>query len=178
MSHTARVSDLHNRPEAAANYATLRQLVDVVERIDDETFVRADTAFTDSSIGKHVRHILDFYRCFFLGLEGAHVDYDDRTRDTAIETRRASAIEAACLAGENLLALDPAIDRELMVSSMTDVGVPATPCRSSIARELVFLQSHAIHHLAMAVLMMNRFGFPTEPEWGLAPSTQDYLARD
>ena len=46
--------------------------------------------FTDdskgsSSIGAHVRHILDRFHCFFAGVAGASIDYDVRKRDSEIE---------------------------------------------------------------------------------------------
>ena len=39
-----------------------------------------------SSIGKHIRHIIDHYTCFFKNLVHAYVNYDDRPRTITVET--------------------------------------------------------------------------------------------
>ena len=45
-----------------------------------------------SSIGKHIRHIIDHYTCFFRNLAHAYVNYDDRSRTITVETK----IHRAC----------------------------------------------------------------------------------
>ena len=46
-----------------------------------------------SSIGRHVRHVLDHYIAFQSGLESGEVDYDMRSRDSAVEKDSALAQE-------------------------------------------------------------------------------------
>jgi len=45
------------------------------------------------------------------------------------------------------------------------------PVESSIQRELLFLQSHTIHHMALIQLLCERLGFTTDPEFAFSPST-------
>ena len=40
----------------------------------------------NSSIGAHVRHIVDRYQCVLNGLAVGCIDYDDRKRGTSVET--------------------------------------------------------------------------------------------
>lgn len=161
-------------PEIAANYATLQQLAEVIGRVSDEEFVEVDDAFPNSSIGKHLRHICDFYRCYLTGTSSGRIDYDKRDRSQEIECRRLTALETVNALAREIEATAADLSAPVSVLAISEVGAPAEPCASTLRRELVFLQGHAIHHLAMIVMIMTRLGIETEPEWGVAPSTRDW----
>src|ERR1051325_2547202 len=70
------------------NIRWLEQALRLLDRIDDVTYAA-------SRAGAHLRHVLDFYRCFLDGLESSHIDYDARRREQAIECRCDAAGAAA-----------------------------------------------------------------------------------
>ena len=44
-----------------------------------------DSHLNNESIGRHVRHIIDFYLCFINGIGANHMNYDLRDRNPKIE---------------------------------------------------------------------------------------------
>jgi hypothetical protein len=53
--------------------------------MDTAQYTQPLTVFSGSSVGQHVRHTVEFFQCFILGLENGVVDYDARKRDFLIE---------------------------------------------------------------------------------------------
>ena len=71
------------------NIATLRSSSAIFDDLSDDQYNQVITPYFSASIGKHFRHILDHYFCFLVGLKKGHIHYDQRQRDTAVETQRA-----------------------------------------------------------------------------------------
>ncbi|MEZ5398428.1 MAG: hypothetical protein R2729_02095 [Bryobacteraceae bacterium] len=124
------------------------------------------------TIGGQIRHIVEFYECFFEGLAGRCVDYDARRRDPSIEKSRLTArgrIAALRVRLEEV----PRIDMEILVraedSAMNEF--PDPPLRSSAGRELQSLASHTVHHFAVIALLLRSLGIQTRDGFGVAPST-------
>jgi len=120
-------------------------------------------------IGPQVRHVLDFYECFFRGVDCGEIDYDARSRSRVVESSRMAAIHAIQSIVERLEAL-----------AVADLG-PSIRIRdedcilhSSIARELNSLLNHTIHHMALIAIALDAFGVPVHPSFGVAPSTLRY----
>ena len=53
---------------------------------------------------------------------------------------------------------------------------PACWSRSTLDRELRFIQSHTIHHFALIGWMLRALGVRIPEDFGLAPSTRSYWA--
>ncbi len=149
----------------------LRQGIDLLEAIDDETYSGgANAVQNNGAVGGHFRHCLEFINCFLGGAENGRVDYNERRRDSVIETRREYAI------GEyrrTIAALEKSglPDGEIFVKP-EDVARDADFwCDSSVARELEFLHSHTIHHYALIGFKLRARGIEVPDEFGVAPST-------
>jgi uncharacterized damage-inducible protein DinB len=158
-----------------ANRDLLRQGIDLLSRHGDATYCRSDPATYGSGIGPHFRHVLDHYKSFVAGWKEGLIDYDNRVRDTRMETDRAAAIaefegalEALSRAG---IERDGAVD---VVVSASASG-PGARSRSSIARELQFLVSHTVHHYALIAIASRILGVAPGASFGVAPSTLKYL---
>lgn len=124
------------------------------------------------SIGKHSRHIIDHYTCFFSGVEAGAVNYDARKRDAVLETDPLKACDTVALITERLTTIDRFdSDASLSVVSSTDAEIEALVTASTIARELVFLQSHTIHHMASIRILFELQGVEVPGSFGLSPST-------
>ncbi|MCH8257765.1 MAG: hypothetical protein IIA75_07705 [Proteobacteria bacterium] len=127
-----------------------------------------------SSIGKHIRHIIDHYNCFFKHLAQAYIDYDDRTRENAVETKT----HQACKELSNIiLQLGKFNAHQAKPIRIYITATPDTnpePAASSLQRELLFLQSHTIHHMAVIQLLLNRIGISVDTSFALAPSPASY----
>ncbi|PCJ23233.1 MAG: hypothetical protein COA96_12230 [SAR86 cluster bacterium] len=142
--------------------------------ISDELYTAESQG--NSSIGAHTRHILDRFHCFFAGLQGAYIDYDDRKRDKTIE----NSIEAAAFALASVAArveklnLAEFADTAITVSESVYHKGPAMAIPSTVNRELMGLITHSIHHLAIIAIIARSFGCHMDEDFGKAPSTIVY----
>ncbi|PIQ37527.1 MAG: hypothetical protein COW59_06695 [Lysobacterales bacterium CG17_big_fil_post_rev_8_21_14_2_50_64_11] len=129
-----------------------------------------------STIGQHMRHMLDHYQSL-MNAERGCVDYDVRHRGSAVETDigQARALIAQLLAWVRTLD-DAALSQPIVVRS--EVSLCRTVCAevgSTIGRELMFLSSHMVHHQAIVALVAKALAVAVEPGLGLAPATRSYL---
>lgn len=156
------------------NVAALTQAVDLLERLPDQLFTNNAEAWFDSGVGRHMRHIMDFYATFFDGLPAGTIDYDARKRRPELESNRTAATSKL---REIMAELETIDNPERVVMSKTD-GHQRDPAAafspSTVGRELQFLASHTVHHFAMVAMILDRQGFKTPETFGIAPSTLAY----
>jgi uncharacterized damage-inducible protein DinB len=156
------------------NVDSLSQAVGLLERLSDRLFSNNDDAWFRSGVGRHMRHIMDFYITFLEGLPAGVIDYDTRRRSPDLETNRTAA--AARLV-EIINALKGIADVDRKVVSKTD-GHRRDPddafSSSTVGRELQFLAFHTVHHFAMVAMALDRLGFQTPDDFGIAPSPRAY----
>ena len=127
----------------------------------------------ESSIGSHVRHNLDHYTSFLAGLETGEINYENRQRETIIETDRNAAMSLIVETCKSLEGLNGYTGEfKLWVTGgENNEGMWAT---TSISRELEFLMSHTIHHYAIVAIMCRLEGLNVQEDFGVAPSTLRY----
>lgn len=123
-----------------------------------------------SSIGAHLRHILDRYQCFFSGLESGCVDYDGRKRDQSIETSLEAATFAVASIGKRIERLQLPGSPLQIKESVHHLG-PQVLVDSSMSRELMGLITHTTHHLAIIAMLARKQGYQLPEDFGKAPST-------
>jgi uncharacterized damage-inducible protein DinB len=132
-------------------------------------------AFTaqSSSIGEHVRHMLDRYESFFQGLPSRQLDYDARAREKPIEESLQAAKSALASVQGRLAALTAGHiqNQPLMVSETVHQQGAAVRVPSTAERELMSLVTHSIHHLAIIALLAKAMGYDLDQKVGKAPST-------
>jgi len=159
------------------NVELLEQLLAFLARLTDGQYRHVEARLSSASIGAHVRHILDHYRLFLAGLPSGAVDYDARERETPVERQRgvASAEGRRIVAG--LAALTPAaVARPLHVRQQGSYEVGRFDgCESRADRELLFLQSHTVHHLALVAVLARAQDVQPPERFGVAPSTVSWL---
>lgn len=165
----------------ASNTDAIEQLNTLIRRLDDDQYGVTVCDIAVSTLGCHVRHIIEHYQCFFEGLDKALIDYDARARDPQVECHREVAQQHLALLIEKLNAIEGqeyAGDERLQVLLQTardQAVVPAT--QSTLCRELVFLHGHTTHHFAQMALHMRAMGVDIDAQFGMAPSTQRYLQK-
>lgn len=157
----------------------LQQAAGVICGVDDRIYTGTHPASPRGSIAGHVRHVLEFYQCFLQGCATGSIDYNQRARDARIESDRAYAVEriahvGACLREYSLV---PG-DRRLRVTLEGSTGPVISQSNSSVLRELDFLQSHTIHHYALIAMLLRLSGIEPGADFGVAPSTLEYWARE
>lgn len=138
--------------------------------LSDESYTRKQEIFSGSSVGQHVRHILEFYVCL---LEADKtVCYDDRRRDQRIESSRLFAVSLIHDLVEKIQELkeDSCLHLKSNFSFDSANGVLL---QTSLFRELAYCLEHSIHHQAIikiGVMALNEDIIPSV-EFGVAPST-------
>lgn len=160
-------------PFAEASIASLGEGVALLESLGDEEYVATYPPACKSTIGSHIRHILDHYTCFIAGLETGCVDYDARARNAHLEVNRADMIDALRDAIARLDDIGP-LDSDRDLAIRMDCGVRGqsdTWTRSTVARELQFLLSHTVHHYALVAIRLRLSGREPAPGFGVSPST-------
>ena len=149
----------------------LKQLTDLLNQIRDEDFVKPATTLSDSTIGQHFRHTLEFFLCFENGYDKGVINYDKRSRDRLIETDRLiarSAIERIRQFVESIQekALQLEVSYDIACDSFVTVETTAL-------RELVYNIEHAVHHMAIMKIGVREIAsyIALSPDFGIAAST-------
>ena len=152
------------------------QVAGLLDLMTNEQYSTALSTFNGSSVGQHVRHIIDFYKCLLSGIENADINYDKRERNLNIETDCLTAKSLLEIIAQKVVYLE--VEQKVMVCSsfVADESIALKSVPSSIGRELMYAYDHAIHHLAMIKIGM-QIHFPNidiSKDLGVAPSTLKY----
>ena len=163
------------------NQQCLQQAIDLLEQITDELYSNNDGPHFMSGVGKHIRHILDFYANFLAGWN-TQVDYDARKREPRLEKDRRFCVQniREIMEALNDLPVDVSEPSKLLPVKNDEIGQgdgDALFCHSTLKRELQFLKFHAVHHYAMIVMILRIQGFEPPEDFGFAPSTLEYLKK-
>jgi len=156
------------------NIGLIAQGVALVESLDPVVYRRNEHAHFSSGVGRHVRHVLDFYERMLMGRDSI-IDYESRRRDERIEIDPDYAIRIArtiCGALGEIDAPSPVRVR----TECRDADAVAVEADSTVERELAMLASHTVHHYAIIALILRIQGVSVPEEFGVAPSTLRYLA--
>jgi len=141
--------------------------------LDDYT--KQTGILSDSSIGDHIRHILEFYLLLISGSLTGSISYDHRKRDTRIASDSGFAISVIDKILERIenLNIKEFVDFE---ADYTQDGTRKSKITSTVGRELAYCIEHSIHHQALikaALISMDRSNL-TDNEFGVAYSTIRY----
>jgi hypothetical protein len=150
----------------------LSSLEDSIRQLSEEQYIEKISTLSGSTIGQHVRHVLEMFICLQEGLSSGIVNYENRKRDFEIETKRELAIFLMetikdSLAQENLdLILHAGFDE----SSEQLNKLP-----TNYFREVVYNLEHAIHHMALIKIGILEVSDIIVPQgYGVASSTLKY----
>ena len=168
-------NDLNN--VVRGNLEVVDQLIEFVESLSEEDYRFNGSELFMSSIGQHLRHILDLYQVMVQPEQQGLVDYDVRRRGLALETEKAAGLQELKALRVWLEALPPEslmqevqVKTEVLLSETCSVNLPST-----FARELVFTASHLTHHLALMVTIAKVIGHKVDDAVGLAPATNTFV---
>lgn len=150
----------------------LDQLTALITEMDERDYVRPSAALSQSTIGQHLRHTLEFFLCFERGFYEGVVNYDKRAHDKQIESDKNIALDALCrissfvasVAADKPILLEVGYDRDREVFMTIE---------SNVFRELVYNIEHAVHHMAIMKIGAREVAPYIElpAEFGVAAST-------
>ncbi len=149
---------------------TLSQLADFITVIDNQHYTGTSELLLGSSIGQHVRHILEFYSCLKEGYAIQKVNYDLRKRDLAVEQDKMVALLLITDLIQWMQAAEPVA---LMLEGSYEADEnQCFSILSHLERELVYNIEHTIHHMAIIkIAAVNLHQYELPADFGVACST-------
>lgn len=167
-------------PLVEENTQALDQLARFVTAVSDAHYCQALGQHGTHSLGKHVRHIIDCCDALLQATAAdavLQIDYENRARDSALESSPVMALERVASICE---ALDTLAARRPIHAAVSVLHVQeARPIdlQSSVGRELSALFSHTVHHMAIIGLLAEQLDVALPSDFGVHPSTLRHWQR-
>ncbi len=71
----------------------LNSIESLIEQLNEEEYLRPLEVLSQNSLSQHIRHILEFYHEYILGLQRGEIDFDLRNRSRRLEEDRVFSSE-------------------------------------------------------------------------------------
>lgn len=152
-----------------SSITSLEKAISLLSNLPNDKYTDCSISPYYSSVGSHIRHILDFYSCIILGSKNSEIDLTARKRDIRIENDTQFAIKSTKAIILELNNFDD-LNKRLLVND--NLGLGEIKIEYSIANILAQANSHTIHHYAIINYILDRLGVMFEDEdFGLNPTT-------
>ncbi|AMD00300.1 DinB family protein [Halomonas chromatireducens] len=159
------------------NLLALSQLEEFLDALTPEQYRHNFGHDGRHTLGKHIRHIIDHYNALLSSLDDDVIDYEDRPRDERLEQWPQQAVDRLTDIKAELIALVGHCPTGCL-SLNYPLGSGVQVLDTSLARELAFLTSHTIHHMAIVGLLADQLGITLPEAFGVHPSTLRHCQRD
>lgn len=156
-----------------ATSQNLLQLKSVLEQLNNSQFSSQLNVLNNSTIGMHVRHILEFYICLINSKHSHSVNYDNRKRDTLLEVSISDCIKTISKILHFLNEVENDFDVKLTANYSVHDESKKVELNSTFYRELLYNVEHTVHHLAIIKIGLNALdvNLKVEKSFGVAAST-------
>lgn len=160
----------------SASKAIINQLINLCEELSEEQYAISLDLLMQNSIGKHIRHIIEFYDLLKNSCsQECELSYDKREHCSKTELDKAVAIKRF----QEVLRWFDQIDADIilkLIVSYDKLKKDGFVINTSLERELVYNIEHAIHHMAIIRIAIEK-DFPDirlDQDFGVAYSTIRY----
>lgn len=144
----------------------LEELKGLLLQLQPADYFSVSPVFRKSSIGQHVRHILELFDCLISQYDFGCINYDLRKRDLQLESDPGSALGKIM----ELQSRIPLSDKELIL--FPDQNPKTEGIKTTYYRELLYNLEHCVHHQALIRLACFSLPYVSLPEsFGVANST-------
>ncbi len=156
----------------------LHRGIQLLNCISDDEYNNATIAPYYSSIGVHMRHILDVFDCVFDGLESGSINLINRKRNELAENYTQHGIAYYEEILQRLKLLENA-DFNKIVMVTDDLGLGIVSANYTLGGILIQAHSHAIHHFASVGYVISQLGITLpDIDFGFNPTTpKQHLSR-
>ena len=162
---------LTNKALLQTNVDALKEGVELISVLEPGQYTKGFKPAFQSTIGAHFRHVVEHYRCFFKQMSEGVFCYDERDREQILECEADYAIESINkIINQFADVSDIAFEQTY---TLKDEQSP-NPVETNLQRELLFMQSHTIHHYAMIAAMTRSFGNQPQEDFGVAITTRTH----
>lgn len=150
----------------------IEQNIALLNQINDEVLTTHYKVLGQSTIGQHLRHIIEFYNCLLDGYTSKTINYDNRKRELAIENNTIIAIQKLKHIVLNLDKPDSTLN--LMQPCVLGEQIITT----TYYRELLHNLEHSIHHQTIIkIALLNNTSIILPSHFGVAPSTIEHQTK-
>ena len=149
----------------------LRQLESIILGITSDQYTKPLDILSGSSIGMHIRHILEFYQCLLSQYPSKEINYDARVRNINIETKLTTCMQSLHELINHIENIQQ--NEDIFVFTHQSLEGQGQFIPSNLFRELNYVIEHAIHHMAILKIAFSHY-FPVinlPPHFGVAYST-------
>lgn len=148
---------------------TLQKSQILLDNLSNDQLCDASVSPYYSSIGSHIRHILDFYDCVF-NSDGNTVDLTARSRNKAVESNCNQAQDYLSSITKQLNAVTFNVTDSVMVTD--DLGLGKTEIPYTYGALMAQANSHTIHHYAIINYIFDSLGIViADKGFGYNPTT-------
>ena len=158
-----------------AAHEIIGQMIDLAEKLSQEDFTRSLPVLLEHSIGKHYRHIIEFFEILIYGAEAGEINYDSRKHDPVLENSRERCLNRLRRISRGIN-IEPTSNLEFSGSYKAAPDIKFS-LPTSIERELVYNIEHAVHHMAIIRIALQH-EFPevqVDEAFGFAHSTLKHI---
>ena len=154
----------------------IKQLLSVQSilcQINDEDYSTSLKTLKGASIGKHIRHIVEFYECLLFNSADNIVNYDLRKRNLLLEENVKYTNDFIT----EIIDMLVKIENNSRILLMSKYQNQIVSMESSIYREITYNIEHTVHHLAIiSIAIPIHFDYINlSANFGYADSTIQYL---
>ena len=142
----------------------------LLENIDNFQYNDVTVRPYNSSIGMHMRHICDIYKCIFDGLGSGKIDFTQRDRSQIIENEISFGI--ACF--DEIISLFKKIDYDFnqTVEVTDNLGLGLVTQKYTLGSVFIQAHGHAVHHYATLGYVIYNLGIELpDNDFGYNPTT-------
>ncbi|MFT4993380.1 MAG: hypothetical protein ACI965_000399 [Paraglaciecola sp.] len=151
----------------------VQQAKEFLLSISQQAYRAVLTPHFSGSAGAHMRHTIDHYLALKKGLVSGSINYNKRDRHSLTEQDPQLAL-TLWQDIEHWLVSVCHLDADLSLQVICESSLHEsqnTQTQSTLARELVFVSSHAVHHFSLLAIIQSLQGLKGERNFGLAPAT-------
>lgn len=151
----------------------LKSLSNLLLLLNEEQYNQKIVFLGNTSIGGHIRHIVELLKCVTDGYNLGTVDYLNRQRNLALETNKTLATE------ELIMMINKVTQSDKQMNLVTEPGEDGlmNVVSTTYFREIVYNTEHAIHHLALIRVALREMKLDiVGDDFGMAYSTIKYLS--
>jgi hypothetical protein len=149
---------------------TLEKSKLLLETLSDNNFCDCSVSPYYSSIGSHIRHILDFYDCILNMDSEKRIDLTARDRNRDVESCCILAAEYLNKIINKLTKID--YDYDCIVTVIDDLGTGRIEMPYTLTAVLSQANSHTIHHYAIINYILDRLKITIhDRDFGYNPTT-------
>ncbi|MEJ2112388.1 MAG: hypothetical protein P8X62_01320 [Flavobacteriaceae bacterium] len=153
-----------------SNLKNLQKSKRILSSLSNDVLCNTSIPPYHSSIGSHIRHILDFYDCILKMDSNKQIDLTARSRNKMVESNCEIAVSYLNDIISRLKKFNMIMDETVEV--IDDLGMGATKITYTLGALFAQANSHTIHHYAIINYIFEKLGIVLNDEdFGYNPTT-------